>query len=130
MRVNTIEKSARLHIAAQCTTSYSGILSPRGAIPYQGHCPWNPMLESAIMRKTDEERLLELAVKRAALEARMDALTARQKLRVRKHDTRRKIILGGALLELAERDPIARELRDRIVASLTRTQDRKAFDLV
>ena len=83
-----------------------------------------------MVRKTDAERLAELAAKRAALEARMDAVIARQKLRSRKDDTRRKIILGGALLDLAEHDPAARELRDRILASLTRAQDRKAFDLV
>ncbi len=42
-------------------------------------------------------------------------------------DTRRKVILGGALVDLASRDDGASKLLDRLVRNLPREQDRKAF---
>ena len=45
----------------------------------------------------------------------------------RKLDTRRKVILGGALVDLASRDDGAAKLLDRLVRNLPREQDRKAF---
>ena len=51
-------------------------------------------------------------------------------LLLRKQQTRQKIVLGGALVAMAEAgDPEAQRLRDRIMASLTRDADRKAFGL-
>ena len=59
--------------------------------------------------------------------ARLQALRARQATRERKLDTRRKVILGGALVELAGRDGGARAMLDRLVDGLSREHDRKAF---
>lgn len=59
--------------------------------------------------------------------ARLQALRARQATRERKLDTRRKVILGGALVELAGRDEAARAMLDRLVDALPREHDRRAF---
>ena len=71
---------------------------------------------------------LERAEKRyAQAKARLQALKNREATRQRKLDTRRKVILGGALLDLAERDSGAATMLDRLVRNLAREQDRKAF---
>ncbi len=75
------------------------------------------------------ESELERAEKRLAqARARVQALKNRETTKQRKLDTRRKVILGGALVELAGRDDTARALLDRIVHGLARQQDRAAFD--
>lgn len=71
---------------------------------------------------------LERAEKRyAQAKARLQALKNREATRQRKLDTRRKVILGGALLDLAERDSNAAAMLDRLIRNLPREQDRKAF---
>ena len=60
--------------------------------------------------------------------ARLHATNARETKRQRKRDTRRKVILGGALIELAERDQPARSMMCRLIGNLSREQDRKMFD--
>lgn len=71
---------------------------------------------------------LEKAEKRyAQAKARLQALKNRETTRQRKMDTRRKVILGGALLDLAERDTGAAAMLDRLVRNLPRAQDQKAF---
>jgi len=72
---------------------------------------------------------LERAEKRyAQAKARLLALKNREATKMRKLDTRRKIILGGALVDLAERDSNAAAMIERLVRNLPREQDRKAFD--
>jgi hypothetical protein len=74
------------------------------------------------------ETELERAEKRyAQAKARLQGLKNREATRQRKLDTRRKVILGGALLDLAERDSSAAAMLDRLVRNLAREQDRKAF---
>ncbi|MFG6585241.1 mobilization protein [Sulfitobacter sp. 1A12779] len=74
------------------------------------------------------ETELERAEKRyAQAKARLQALKNRESTRQRKLDTRRKVILGGALLDLAERDSGAAAILDRLIRNLPREQDRKAF---
>lgn len=74
------------------------------------------------------ETELERAEKRyAQAKARLQALRNREATRQRKLDTRRKVILGGALLDLAERDSGAAAMVERLVWNLSRDQDRKAF---
>lgn len=64
------------------------------------------------------------------MQARQRDAAAAKTAQLRKQQTRQKIVLGGALLAMAEAgDPEARRLRDRIMASLTRDADRKAFGL-
>ena len=60
--------------------------------------------------------------------ARLQATKARETKRQRKRDTRRKVILGGALIELSERDQPARTMMRRLIGNLSREQDRKMFD--
>ena len=74
------------------------------------------------------ETELERAEKRyAQAKARLQALRNREATRQRKLDTRRKVILGGALLDLAERDSGAAAMVERLIRNLSREQDRKAF---
>ena len=74
------------------------------------------------------ETELERAEKRyAQAKARLLALKNRAATAARKMDTRRKVILGGALVDLAARDDGAAKLLDRLVRNLPREQDRKAF---
>lgn len=64
----------------------------------------------------------------ATAKARLSAARNRQITEDRKRDTRRKIILGGALIDLAGRDARALELLDRLLRNLPREQDRKVFE--
>ena len=74
------------------------------------------------------ETELERAEKRyAQAKARLQALRNREATRQRKLDTRRKVILGGALLDLSERDTGAAAMVERLIRNLSRDQDRKAF---
>jgi hypothetical protein len=75
------------------------------------------------------ETELDRAEKRyAQAKARLLALKNREATKARKLDTRRKIILGGALVDLAERDSNAAAMIERLVRNLPREQDRKAFE--
>ena len=75
------------------------------------------------------ETELERAEKRyAQAKARLQALKNREAARERKLDTRRKVILGGALIDLAARDSNAAAMLDRLVRNLPRVQDRKTFE--
>lgn len=74
------------------------------------------------------ETELERAEKRyAQAKARLQAIRNREASKQRKLDTRRKVILGGALIDLAERDSNAAAMLDRLIRNLSREQDRKAF---
>ena len=74
------------------------------------------------------ETELERAEKRyAQAKARLLALKNRAATQARKLDTRRKVILGGALVDLAARDVTAAAMLDRLVRNLPREQDRRAF---
>ena len=74
------------------------------------------------------ETELERAEKRfAQAKARLQALRNREATKQRKVDTRRKVILGGALVDLAGRDDRAAEMLERLVRNLVREQDRAAF---
>ena len=74
------------------------------------------------------ETELERAEKRfAQAKARLQAVRNREATRQRKLDTRRKVILGGALMDLAERDASAAAMMDRLIRNLSRAQDRNAF---
>ena len=75
------------------------------------------------------ETELERAEKRyAQAKARLLALKNREATKARKLDTRRKIILGGALVDLAMRDSNAAAMIERLVRNLPREQDQKAFE--
>jgi hypothetical protein len=72
---------------------------------------------------------LERAEKRyEQAKVRLQGLRNRETVKQRKLDTRRKVILGGALLDLSERDDSAATLLNRLIRNLPREQDRKAFE--
>ena len=79
--------------------------------------------EEALRKAKDEYEKAKAQAK-----ARYEKTKARHATAARKLDTRRKVILGGALIELAEKDHQARMMIDGIVQRLSREQDRKAFD--
>ncbi|MFZ3581693.1 hypothetical protein ACOI1H_06030 [Loktanella sp. DJP18] len=60
--------------------------------------------------------------------ARLQSARARKATQDRKIDARRKIVLGGALIERASRDPDVTRLLKSLVEGLARAQDRKAFE--
>lgn len=75
------------------------------------------------------ETELERAEKRYAhAKARLQALKNRETAKERKLDTRRKVILGGALIDLAGRDSNAAAMLSRLLRNLPREQDRKSFE--
>ena len=59
--------------------------------------------------------------------ARLDAARAREASAERKRDTRRKVILGGALIDLAARDDRALAMLNRLIDNLPRDRDRESF---
>ena len=74
------------------------------------------------------ETALERAERQLAqAKARLQSLRNREAAAERKLDTRRKVILGGALMDLAQRDDVAAAMLDRLIRNLTRDQDRKPF---
>lgn len=77
------------------------------------------MAESALERA---ERQYQQA------KARLSAAKSRENAAERKRDTRRKVILGGALIDLAARDDRAMAMLDRLIDNLTRDQDKASFD--
>ena len=67
-----------------------------------------------------------LAVKQA--KARLQAIESRQSEASRKLDTRRKIILGGLLLDAAEKDERYAKVVTALMGRIDRDQDRIAFE--
>lgn len=67
--------------------------------------------------------------KLAQAKARLQGLKARASAKQRKLDTRRKIILGGSLLERAARgDEHARRIIAEVTTTLPRKADQSAFE--
>src|SRR3546814_9279835 len=60
--------------------------------------------------------------------ARLQALEARAATLNRKADARRKIILGGLLLDAAMKDPAWESHLNDLMSRISRDQDRKAFE--
>ncbi len=72
---------------------------------------------------------LELAKKRVAqAKARLDALNARIATEGRRLDTRRKIILGGLLLDAATKDQRFAGIVTELTHRISRDQDKKPFE--
>ena len=76
-------------------------------------------------RKSLAERIAALKAEEKQTQARLAALVAKQKTEDRKRDTRRKIVIGGAVLAHAALHPaFADALRDVLRAAVTRDMDR------
>ena len=82
------------------------------------------------MRRTPEERISELEKQRDQINARLQKERAKVSAQKRKDDTRRKIIVGAALLAHAEHDDTVKAQLWRILdAQVTRSQDRVLLGL-
>jgi glucose/arabinose dehydrogenase len=79
-------------------------------------------------KATNTDRLEALKQKQAQLRAQIVALEAKEKAAERKKDTRRKIIVGGAVLAHAALHPaFAAELKNVLKLAVTREIDRAAI---
>ena len=82
-------------------------------------------------RRTDAERLGELAGRKRAIDARMQAIRARAEQRRRKEDTRRKILLGAWILREMDGPEAGERLRKwaaRRLPGFVQERDRHLFD--
>ena len=80
-------------------------------------------------RKSPQEQRDELLKKKQQLENRLKALEARQNLKDRKDDTRRKILAGAIVLHHAKLKPdFQKWLADELNRSLDKPQDRALFE--
>jgi hypothetical protein len=79
------------------------------------------------MVKPLTDRISELKAQRQKLAARQSALEAKAKQEDRKRDTKRKIVVGGAMLAAIEHEPaLASEVGRVLARFVTRDQDRSA----
>ena len=82
------------------------------------------------MRRTPEERISELEKQRDQINARLQKERAKISAQKRKDDTRRKIIVGAALLTHAEHDTSVKAQLWRILDQhVTHPQDRTLLGL-
>jgi hypothetical protein len=78
---------------------------------------------------TPTPEAIEQARKRVAqAKARLDALNARVATEGRRLDTRRKIILGGLLIDAATKDKRFAGIVSELTHRITRDQDKKPFE--
>jgi polyphosphate kinase 2 (PPK2 family) len=84
-----------------------------------------PERENAVPELTPIERAKQ-QVEQA--KARYQALLARQNAEERKLDTRRKVILGGLLIDAAGKDERFGRVIDELMKRITRDHDHKAFE--
>lgn len=80
------------------------------------------------MPPTRSERIEAARLKLDQAKNRLRQLEARVVQEERKRDTRRKIILGGLLLDAAAKEPRYAGLMSELVGRITRTQDKAAFE--
>jgi len=77
------------------------------------------------MAKPITDKIAALKARQEELAAQLSALTAKAKVEDRKRDTRRKIVIGGAILAALETDTaLADTLRRVLTANVTRPMDR------
>jgi hypothetical protein len=74
------------------------------------------------------ERIAKARLQAEQAKARLQALEARLSDSERKRDTRRKIILGGLLLDAATKDERYAKVVSALLQRVDRDNDRKAFE--
>ena len=90
----------------------------------------SPLFPNVPTEKNRMDRKAKLLQKKDQIEAQLRDLNARERLRERKDDTRRKIIAGALALEHAEIDPgFQATLLKLLNRYVVRSQDRALFDL-
>ena len=79
-------------------------------------------------RKPNALRIAELEERKKQIEAKLATLASREKVANRKRDTRRKVIVGAAVMAHAERDPeFAARLRVILTLAVQRDGDRQVI---
>ena len=78
---------------------------------------------------SEQNRLQKLKDKKAKLEARIQGIEAREKVKERKQDTRRKILIGSYYLDQANKNDSMDEIKKLMDKYLVRDSDRKLFNL-
>ena len=73
--------------------------------------------------------LEKLKKSRDKINARIQRLEAREKERMRKNDTRRKLLIGGMMLREARKNNTVNALIEKLEPTLTRDSDRQLFGL-
>ena len=85
-------------------------------------------MTGAKVKKTDADRLAALKQKEAALKERIAKIENKAKAADRKRDTRRKIIIGGAVMAHAKHDKaFGAALRQALQAAVTKDADREVI---
>lgn len=79
------------------------------------------------MAASTQEKIENARLKLQQAKARLQVLEARAATLNRKADARRKIILGGLILDAARSGPWPRDLAD-LMDRISRDHDRKAFE--
>lgn len=79
-------------------------------------------------RLTPEEQIARAAQQKAKAEETIRRAQKALRETDRKKDTRRKIILGAALIDAAARNPSAAKFMATIISKLDRPADKAAFD--
>jgi hypothetical protein len=80
------------------------------------------------MAKPITDKIAVLKAKQEKLAAQLNTLNAKAKVEDRKRDTRRKIVVGGAVLAAIESDAaLAETLRRVLAASVARPADREVI---
>ena len=91
---------------------------------------YNHTVDKTAIEKKRDEKIAKLELKKQQIANRIARLRAIESLKVRKLDTRRKILAGACVLDRAAKDPdSARHLKEILNAFLTKPQDRVLFDL-
>lgn len=79
------------------------------------------------MPPTRTDRIAAARRKLEQAKASLQLLEAREVQEARKRDTRRKIILGGLLLDAAAKEPRFATLMSELIGRISRPQDKAAF---
>lgn len=74
-----------------------------------------------------KEYLEKLKSQKAKIEARIQQVTSREKVKERKEDTRRKILVGAYYLDKAKKENTMHEINKAMSNYLTRESDKKLF---
>lgn len=76
-----------------------------------------------------KDRIQKLKEQKSKIEARIQAIEARVKVKERKEDTRRKILVGSYYLDNAKKNDSMDEIKKLMDKYLVRDSDRKLFGL-
>jgi hypothetical protein len=81
------------------------------------------------MAKPIAEQIAAVKARKEKLAARLSTLSAKAKVEDRKRDTRRKIVVGGAILDAIEKDKVlASKVRQILSVAVSRPHDRDVID--